>query len=137
MNSKSITTIPLQKLSKLKIIFITGLLFSCKSYDLTLNGKIVKTPTPLFTGYQIGDQNLSRCVAQAIVDNNIAHSFELENLNCSHAGIVSISGLEEFSNLRRVKLSHNELSDIKKPKHPKTEIKNPIEAALPIALLIV
>ena len=100
------------KISQLQILVAIGLLSACGSYDFTLNDKLVKKSQQLFTDYQIGDKRLRRCIKQAIVDNNISQASELEDLNCSHAGIISINGLERFSHLRRVKLSHNKISNI-------------------------
>ena len=100
------------RLNKLQIFVVIGLLSACGSYDFTLNDKLVKRPQQLFTNYQIDDKRLRECIKQAIVDNNISQASELEDLNCSHAGIISINGLERFSHLRRVKLSHNKISNI-------------------------
>ena len=103
---------PFWKLSQLKIIVTLGLLPACASYDLTLNDKLIIRSQHLFTDYQIEDRSLSRCIKQAIVDNNISQAYELEHLNCSHAGIASLNGLEGFPHLRRARLSHNEIRDI-------------------------
>ena len=100
------------KLIKLQILVVMGLLSACGSYDFTLNDKLLKRSQQLFTDYQIGDKHLHRCIKQAIFDNNISQASELEDINCSHAGILSINGLEGFSNLKRVKLSHNKISNI-------------------------
>ena len=100
------------RLSQLQIFVVIGLLSACGSYDFTLNDKLVKRSQQLFTNYQIDDKRLRRCIKQTIVDNNISQASELEDLNCSHAGIISINGLEGFSHLRRVKLSHNKISNI-------------------------
>ena len=100
------------KLSQLQILVAIGLLSACGSYEFTLNDKLLKRPQQLFTDYRIDDKHLHRCIKQAIVDNNISQASELEDLNCSHAGIISINGLERFSHLRRVKLSHNKISNI-------------------------
>ena len=100
------------KLSQLQIFVVIGLLSACGSYDFTLNDKLVKRSQQLFTNYQIDDKRLRRCIKQAIFDNNISQASELEDLNCSHAGIISINGLESFSHLKRIKLSHNKISNI-------------------------
>ena len=112
MYPEILTNILSWRLSQLQIFIVIGLLSACGSYDFTLNDKLVKRSQPLFTNYQIDDKRLRRCIKQAIVDNNISQASELEDLNCSHAGIISINGLERFSHLRRVKLSHNKISNI-------------------------
>ena len=112
MYPKILTNMRSWKLSQIQILVAIGLLSACGSYDFTLNDKLVKRSKQLFTDYKIDDKRLRRCVKQAIIDNNIAQASELENLNCSHAGIISINGLERFSHLKRIKLSHNKISNI-------------------------
>ena len=112
MYPEILTNMLSRKLSQLQILVIIGLLSACGSYDFTLNDKLLKRPQQLFTDYQIGDKHLHRCIKQAIFDNNISQASELEDLNCSHGGIISINGLEVFFNLKRVKLSHNKISNI-------------------------
>ena len=112
MYPEILTNMLYRKLSQLQILVIIGLLSACGSYDFTLNAKLLKRPQQLFTDYRIDDKHLHRCIKQAIFDNKISQASELEDLNCSHAGIISISGLEGFSHLKRVKLSHNKIGNI-------------------------
>ncbi len=112
MYPEILTNMLSRKLSQLQILVVIGLLSACGSYDFILNDKLVNRSEQFFTDYQIGDKHLRRCIKQAIVDDNISQASELEDLNCSHAGIISINGLEGFSHLRRIKLSHNNISNI-------------------------
>jgi Leucine-rich repeat (LRR) protein len=81
----------------------------CQGYSYTLNQRALFEPPPLFADYSIDDRALSDCVQQAIEDGRISSVEQLENLNCSNAGIASLAGLESFTGLRRVGLDGNAL----------------------------
>ena len=49
-------------------IVLGACLAGCESYDVTVNERLVYTPTPLFRDYTIEDAALSDCVEQAILD---------------------------------------------------------------------
>ncbi len=51
-------------------------------------------------------------MAQAIEDGLIYTSSGLEVLNCSDAGIRSLSGLSQFQALQRIKLTDNEVRNL-------------------------
>jgi Leucine-rich repeat (LRR) protein len=91
---------------------LTLFLTSCGSYDLTVNDRVVFSPKPLFTDYEITDEPLSDCVQQAIVDNQVSSPAQLSVLNCSHAGVVSLAGLQTFTGLSQLKLSANQIVDL-------------------------
>ncbi|MDA8797206.1 hypothetical protein N9N10_01920 [Luminiphilus sp.] len=85
-------------------------LTSCSAlekYDITLNERSLYSPRSLFEDYHIADPGLASCVAQAIEDGLIYTSSGLEVLNCSDAGIRSLSGLSQFQALQRIKLTDN------------------------------
>ncbi|MES2823938.1 MAG: leucine-rich repeat domain-containing protein [Pseudomonadota bacterium] len=46
---------------------------------------------------------------QTINDKKITKAEDLKELNCSHAGITSLAGLEKFSALEQLNLSENAL----------------------------
>jgi hypothetical protein len=92
----------------LTLLLLTG----CGSYDFKVNERVVFTPKPLFTDYEIADTALNDCIKQAIVDNKISSAAQLSVLNCSHAGIGSLAGIETFTGLSQLKLSSNQFADL-------------------------
>ncbi|MEM0954268.1 MAG: hypothetical protein AAGI24_09010 [Pseudomonadota bacterium] len=87
------------------------LLAGCADYQFTVNDKVVYRPAPLFTGYEITDPALRACVTQHIEDQGITDAEALRDLNCSHAGIHNLTGLDVFASLERLKLSDNNIED--------------------------
>ncbi len=90
------------------IVLIAG----CKSYSVSLNNNVVYTPPSLFKDFTIADTHLRACVEQTIIDNHITKAEDLKQLNCSHAGISSLAGLEKFYSLEQLNLSENTLQSI-------------------------
>jgi len=86
-------------------------LCACADYQFKVNERVVYEPAPLFSGYDIGDAALRDCVAQHIADARITAAAQLEELNCAHAGIADLTGLEIFTGLERLKLSNNAITD--------------------------
>ena len=100
-------------LSRTLLFALAGFyLSSCADYSYTINDKVVYTPEPLFADYAIPNANLEDCVDQYISDNRITAAAQLEELNCSHAGITELQGLQVFTGLRQLKLSSNAISDL-------------------------
>lgn len=95
------------------IVVIGTLLSGCERYTFTFNEQPVLKPTELFSGYKIQDPALSVCVEQAIKDLAVTRANQLSQLNCSNAGIASLSGLEIFTGLIIVNLAQNQLTSIK------------------------
>ncbi len=87
-------------------------LASCKNYSISFNNKTVYTPPPLFKDFAIADLHLHNCVAQTIADQHITKAEDLKQLNCSHAGISSLTGLEKFYAIEQLNLSENALQSI-------------------------
>lgn len=87
-------------------------LISCKNYSVSVNDKTVYTPAPLFKNYQLADAKLKDCVEQTITDLHITKAEELTRLNCSNAGISSLTGLDKFFALTELNLANNLISDI-------------------------
>ncbi len=84
----------------------------CESYDFTVNEKLIYTPKKLFSDFDVPDETLKQCIEQAIVDNKITAANELTLLNCSHAGIINLTGLERFTSLVQLKLSSNKIRNL-------------------------
>ena len=91
------------------VIFMLG---ACQTYDLRVNDRVVYTPKPLFTEFEVANAALRECLEQAISDNKITAANEMVALNCSHAGIDSLEGLDSFHAITQLKLSHNTISDL-------------------------
>lgn len=85
----------------------------CKTYSLSVNNNVVYTPASLFKDFTIADTHLSACVEQTILDNRITKAEDLKQLNCSHAGINSLAGLEKFYAIEQLNLAENNLQTIK------------------------
>jgi Leucine-rich repeat (LRR) protein len=87
-------------------------LISCNDLSVNLNNKVIYTPTLLFKEFTMADEHLKSCLEQTIADKHISKASELTQLNCSHAGIKSLSGIEMFSELTELNLNENNLNDI-------------------------
>ena len=89
-----------------------ALLAGCANYDFTVNDKLVYSPKNLFRDYDVPDLSLKNCLEQAIVDAKIDQADALKRLNCSHAGIETLQGLETFTGLIQLKLSANKIRNL-------------------------
>jgi Leucine-rich repeat (LRR) protein len=86
-------------------------LIACKGYEVTVNERTVYSPAPLFTHFKVADQNLQRCLDQTIKDAAITAAGQLDRLNCSHAGIQSLEGLDQFSAIKHLNLADNLITE--------------------------
>jgi Leucine-rich repeat (LRR) protein len=94
------------------LLVASMLLGACADYQFRVNDKVLYTPDILFTAYDIVDQNLRECVRQHVSDGSVSAAVQLTDLNCSHAGISDLQGIQIFSGLTHIKLSSNAISDI-------------------------
>jgi Leucine-rich repeat (LRR) protein len=85
---------------------------SCADYEISVNDRRVYTPLPLFSNFSLADPALQTCVSQTISDEKITSVESLEKLNCSHAGIRSVEGLEQFTHLQFLNLGQNQLRNV-------------------------
>ena len=88
------------------------LLAGCENYDFKVNEKVVYSPAPLFSDFEVTDEALRGCVEQAIADGNVRSASQLSALNCSHAGIEDLGGLATFTGLVTLKLSSNNVRNL-------------------------
>lgn len=93
-------------------LIISLLVSGCKNYSVSVNENVVYMPPSLFKDYQITDQQLLGCVQQTIYDAHITRAEDLTKLNCSNAGIKSLSGLDKFFALKELNLADNQIADI-------------------------
>jgi hypothetical protein len=96
----------------LPVLFPALLVVACGTYDVTVNDAVVYRPKGLFSDFQIADAALGDCVTQSIVDGDIREATQLEQLNCSDAGIESLQGLATFTGLTHLKLSGNRIRNL-------------------------
>ncbi len=90
------------------LMAITG----CSDLDFKINDKTVYSPRPLFTDFEVADAALKACLEQAIIDQKVTLANELLSLNCSHAKISTLDGLELFTGLTQLKLSSNQIRNL-------------------------
>jgi Leucine-rich repeat (LRR) protein len=93
-------------------LLIITLIAGCKTYSVSLNNNVVYTPASLFKDFVIDDAHLRNCVEQTIIDEKITKADDLKQLNCSHAGISSLAGLEKFHQIEQLNLAENALQSI-------------------------
>jgi hypothetical protein len=100
------------KFPALCALLVTATLVGCKTYSVSLNNNVVYTPPSLFKDYEIADSRLRDCVEQAIVDKQVTKAGDLKQLNCSHAGIASLTGLEKFYAIEQLNLAENKIASV-------------------------
>jgi Leucine-rich repeat (LRR) protein len=88
------------------------LLAACGSYDFTVNDKVVYTPDPLFTDFNVPDKALRKCLREAINDARATSASEVSSLDCAEAGVETLAGLSTFTELEHLTLSSNNIVDI-------------------------
>jgi hypothetical protein len=88
------------------------LLTACGNYDFTINDRVVYTPQPLFSEYEVPDEGLRQCIEQAINDNLVTAASQLYAVSCVEAGIGSLEGLSTFTQIEQLTLSSNQIDDI-------------------------
>ncbi|MDB4299575.1 hypothetical protein N9928_00795 [bacterium] len=99
-------------INRLLAVICVALTASCQQYDVTINDRMVYQPKTLFRDYRITDPVLKRCIEQAIIDANIVAAEDLQQLNCSNAGVTSLDGLAVFTELKGLKLSDNQIRNL-------------------------
>ena len=88
------------------------LLAACGSYDFTFNDKVIYTPDPLFTDFDVPDKALRECIKEAINDAKASSASEVSSLSCTEAGVESLAGLSTFTELEQLTLSSNNIVNI-------------------------
>ena len=94
------------------VTLVTALISGCQGYDFKVNDTVVyRAPTP-FTDFDVDDPALAACIEQTIADQDITRADDLKALNCSHAGIANLAGIEAFTRLRALRMSSNSIADV-------------------------
>ena len=81
-------------------------------YDITVNNVTVYEPTAPYTVSGIEDPGLAACLTQSLLDIDARAATDLAALNCSDAGIQSLTGLEQFTQIQSMKLSSNNIRNL-------------------------
>lgn len=97
---------------KLCALFIIVNLAACNNYFVSVNDNLVYTPPTLFKAFSIDNEHLRNCVEQTIIDKQITKAGDLKELNCSHAAITSLAGLEKFAAIEKLNLNENALGTV-------------------------
>ena len=87
-------------------------LAACSDLDFKVNDRVVYSPRPLLTDFEVADAALQACIEQAVIDQKVTLANELQTLNCSHAQIASLDGLEIFTGIQQLKLSSNQIRNL-------------------------
>ena len=81
-------------------------------YDITVNSVTVYEPVAPYTVSGIEDSALAACLTQSLLDIDALAAADLAALNCSDAGIQSLTGLEQFTQIQSMKLSSNNIRNL-------------------------
>lgn len=96
----------------LTLCLLVALAIGCSDFDVKVNDKVVFSPRPPFGDFEIADEALRSCVEQAIADNTITAAAQLQQLNCSSAGIETLDGLATFTGITQLNLSSNQIRQL-------------------------
>lgn len=91
---------------------LVALVTGCSDFDFKVNEKVVYSPRPAFSDFDIPDEALRSCVEQAIADNTVTAAAQLQQLSCSSAGIEVLDGLATFTGLTRLELGSNRVDKL-------------------------
>ena len=94
------------------ITLMVVLLFGCANYAVTLNNKSIITPTVLYQTKKIIDNAFNECVEQTIIDQQIKDPQTLRTIDCGHAGIEKLDGIQQFAALSEVRFQNNNLTSL-------------------------
>lgn len=83
-----------------------------RQYDITVNNVTVYEPSAPYSVSGIEDPALAACLSQSLLDIDARMATDLLALNCSDAGIQSLAGLEQFTQIQSMKLSSNDIRNL-------------------------
>ena len=81
-------------------------------YDIKVNNVTVYEPPAPYRVSGIEDPALAACLSQSLLDIDARIATDLFALNCSDAGIQSLAGLEQFTQIQSMKLSGNDIRNL-------------------------
>lgn len=94
------------------MISIVALIGACSGYQISVNNNPIAQPKELFRAEGFSDESLAECVIQTIRDKDIHAASELTTLVCTHAGIKSLEGIQQFTHLEQLGLNDNDLTSV-------------------------
>jgi len=94
------------------IILISYVISGCADYAVTFNNKAIITPVALYQSEKIIDNALRNCIEHTIGHQKITDPKMLRTLDCSHAGIEKLDGIQQFLYLSKVRLKNNNLAGL-------------------------
>ena len=84
---------------------------ACSNYSVDINDNPVYQPPPLLSVPVLGDLQLQQCLSQTIKDRQIRSISEFKALNCNYAGIINLSGIDQFSRIEQLTLKGNQIEN--------------------------
>ena len=81
-------------------------------YDITVNNVTVYEPSAPYNVSGVEDPALTACLTQILRDIDARMATDLISLNCSDAGIKSLAGLEQFTQIQSMKLNSNDIRNL-------------------------
>ena len=93
------------------LVLVTGCA-ELGQYDITVNDVTVYEPSAPYSVNGIEDPALAACLTQSLLDIGARAATDLVALNCSDAGIQSLAGLEQFTQIQSMKLSSNNIRNL-------------------------
>ena len=81
-------------------------------YDIKVNNVTFYEPSAPYRVSGIEDPALAACLSQSLLDIDARIATDLFALNCSDAGIQSLAGLEQFTQIQSMKLSSNDIRNL-------------------------
>ena len=81
-------------------------------YDITVNNVTVYEPSAPYNVSGVKDPALTACLTRILLDIDARMATDLLSLNCSDAGIKSLAGLEQFTQIQSMKLSSNDIRNL-------------------------
>lgn len=101
---------------------LANLMTGCAKYSVAVNERTVYTPPPIFTAFSTQDANLQRCIDATIKEGRLTQPEQLKRLFCPNSEIKTLNGIEVFTEISVLDLSHNQISSagpLSKLKHLK------------------
>ena len=98
--------------STLCIVLSSLFIQSCDRYLITFNDRPIHQPPGLLSNFSLDDPALENCIRQTIEDSSITRREQLTRLQCTHSGITTLTGIDQFPYLTELDLSNNLLTTI-------------------------
>lgn len=88
------------------------LLSGCQNYQVSLNEIAIYQPPAVLTEISATDSGLRACLQQWTTDLAITDPNQLQIVNCSHAGISTLVGLNQFRAIEQLNLADNTIDSL-------------------------